>query len=307
MRHAAVKQYSARLWIERLAHPLILAMALACWGLMDGDELAVIPALALTLIAASLLERWVPAMPDWRQSSGERWRLGALYLLTFVLLGVVPEIYKGFLLPLFEPLREAVGTSLWPGQWPLLVQGLILFFASDLIYYWIHRAIHRYSFLWRASGHGFHHAFHNLHALNVNATHPFEILFLALPMVILAALFNAPLEATSAALVLLSCNATLAHANVSMNTPVLSWFFTHSNHHRRHHSMDFDTSNTNYACNAIVWDRVFGTYSNAPVTQTGIGPVQPGIRQMFLLPFREPEQADTVSTRRVRRYQDQEL
>ena len=38
--------------------------------------------------------------------------------------------------------------------------------------------------------------------------------------------------------------------------------------------------------------------SEASVQQTGIGPVQPTITEMFLLPFREPEQADTVATRR---------
>jgi len=83
-----------------------------------------------------------------------------------------------------------------------------------------------------------------------------------------------------------------------MNTPVLAWLFTHSNHHRRHHSNEFDISNTNYACNAIVWDRLFVTHTEADVEQTAIGPVQPRIRNMFLLPFREPDTADTVASRR---------
>ena len=293
----ANKLHAARC-VERLAHPIFLAMAIACWWWMDGDELAVLPALALTLLGASVLERWLPARPDWRQSSGERMRLVGLYLLTFVLLGVMSQAYGALLQPAFQPLREELGTRIWPDAWPVLVQGLILFFASDFIYYWIHRAIHRSSALWRLSGHGFHHAFHNLHAINVNATHPFEIVFLALPMVLLAAVFNASPAAVSAAFVLLACNATLAHANVSMNTPVLAWFMTHSNHHRRHHWQEFKTSNTIYACNAILWDRVFGTYSEASVQQTGIGPVQPTMTEMFLLPFREPKQADTVATRR---------
>lgn len=284
--------------VEPLAHPGFLVMAIGCWWWMEGDELAVLPVLALALLGASLLERWVPARPDWHQSGGEQLRLAGLYLLTFVLLGAMSEAYGALLQPAFQPLREVLSTRIWPHTWPLLVQGLILFFASDFIYYWIHRAIHRSALLWRLSGHGFHHAFHNLHAINVNATHPFEIAFLALPMVMLAALFGVSSVAVSAAFVLLACNATLAHANVSMNTPVLAWFFTHSNHHRRHHSMEFQTSNTNYACNAIVWDRIFGTYSEAAVEQTGIGPVQPRIRDMFLLPLREPEQADTVATRR---------
>lgn len=298
MRTAVANETATRRWVERLAHPVFLCMAIATWWLLDGDELAIVPALALTLIGASLLERWVPARPDWRQSGGERLRLVGLYLLTFILLGAMSEAYGALLRPGLEPLRALLSTRFWPETGPLLVQGLILFFASDFIYYWIHRAIHRSSMLWRLSGHGFHHAFHNLHAINVNATHPFEIVFLALPMMLLAALFGAPAGAVSAAFVLLACNATLAHANVSMNTPVLSWLFTHSNHHRRHHSMDFETSNTNYACNAIVWDRLFGSYSEAAVEQTGIGPVQPTLKDMFLLPFREPARVDTVATRR---------
>lgn len=285
-------------WVERLGQPAFLAMGIGCWWWLDGDELAVVLAFVLTLLGASLLERWVPARPDWRQSSGERVRLVGLWMLTSVLLGMMSEAYSALLQPAFAPMREDYGIRIWPGDWHPLFQALILFFASDFIYYWIHRAIHRSALLWRASGHGFHHAFHNLHALNVNATHPFEIVFLAFPMVLLAALFDVSPVAVSATFVLLACNATLAHANISMNTPVLAWFFTHSNHHRRHHAMDFATSNTNYACNAILWDRLFGTYSDAAVEQTGLSPVQPKIRDMFLLPFREPEQADTVANRK---------
>jgi len=298
MSASAANKQLAKQWIERWAHPTLLAIAIGCWWWMDGHEIAILPALALTLLAASLLERWFPAKADWRQTGAERAHLAGLYLLTFVLLGLMSQAYEGVLQPAFQPIREDLGARLWPHAWPSLAQGLILFLVSDFIYYWIHRAIHGSALLWRLSGHGFHHAFHNLHALNVNATHPFEIVFLALPMILLAALFGAPSAAVSAAFVLLACNATLAHANVSMNTPVLAWFFTHSNHHRRHHSNEFETSNTNFACNAIVWDRVFGTYSEAPVDQTGIGPVQPRIRDMFLLPFREPENADTVASRR---------
>jgi len=298
MHQPVASQTFAERWVERLAHPCFLAMAIGCWWWMEGDSLAVVPALALTLLGASLLERWLPAHPDWHQSGGEWLRLGGLYLLTFVLLGSMSEAYGALLQPAFAPLREGIGSRVWVDAWPVLFQAIILFFAADFIYYWIHRAIHRFSVFWRLSGHGFHHAFHNLHAINVNAAHPFEIVFLALPMVILASLFNVSPAAVSAALVLLACNATLAHANVSMNTPVLAWFFTHSNHHRRHHSVEFKTSNTNYACNAILWDRIFGTYSEAAVQQTGIGPVQPKIREMFLLPFREPAQSDTVATRR---------
>jgi len=174
---------------------------------------------------------------------------------------------------------------------------LLLFFASDFIYYWIHRAIHRWGWLWKASGHGFHHAFQNLHALNVGTNHPFEIVLLTLPMVLVATIFGAGAEAVGGASVLIVVNTAAAHANVRMETPGLSWIVTSANQHRRHHSNHFETSNTNFACNAILWDRLFGTYSSGEVAQTGIGPREPTLLQKFLLPFREPDFADTAASR----------
>jgi sterol desaturase/sphingolipid hydroxylase (fatty acid hydroxylase superfamily) len=253
--------------------------------------------LAAILLATMLLERLVPAVAAWRLGFAATLRLAGLYLLTLMVSGILIGAYESVLPETLAGFRARIGTMLWPADWPILAQAVLLYFASDFIYYWIHRAIHRWPLLWRMSGHGFHHGFQNLHAINAGASHPFEMVPIALPLVLLAALFGASSEAVGAAGVLLLGNATLAHANVRMHTPVFSFFFTASDHHRRHHSAVFEDSNTNYACNAILWDRLFGTYSRGPVRQTGIGPSQPALWRMFLLPFREPEDADTVATR----------
>lgn len=291
--------------IEKAGHPLFLLGALWLWWSMGQSEVAALGALLLALLMMEIIERIVPAVPQWRQGVGEKFRLAGIYLLILVVLGVVIGSYEALLLPVLAGFRETTGSAIWPHEWFIVVQVLMLYFASDFIYYWIHRGIHNSSFMWRLSGHGFHHAFHNLHAINVNAAHPFEVLFLALPMVLLAALFGAPAEAVAGATVLLAVNATLAHANVRMETPVVNWFFTSSNQHRRHHSLVFSESNTNYACNAIIWDRLFGTYSDGEVRQTGIGPTQPTLWQMFMLPFREPGDVDTVSTRSGTQQEDE--
>ena len=151
--------------------------------------------------------------------------------------------------------------------------------------------------LWRLSGHGFHHGFHRLHAINAGSNHPFELVLIVLPLVLLAALTGAPVQAVNAAGLLLLANSMLAHSNLDMATPGFSLLFTASHQHRRHHSAVFEESNSNYACAAIVWDRLFGTYSEGPVAQTGIGGPQPPIWRMYLLPFREPEGVDTVAAR----------
>ena len=282
--------------IERMAHPLILALAFGLWLALDRNEIAVLIALISIIVLMEMLERIVPAKPRWHQSAGEKLRLVGLYFLLLMVSAIVVSAYEVILIPGLEGLFD--GLSIWPSAWPILIQVLMLYFMADFIYYWIHRAIHNSSLLWRISGHGMHHAFHNLHALNAGATHPLEVLFLALPMVILAAIFGAPVEAIAGAQLLLVTNAVMAHANVSMDTPIVNWFFTNSNQHRRHHSNVFEQSNSNYACNAILWDRLFGTYNREPVEQTGIGPTQPTIWQMVQLPWREPDNADTVAERK---------
>src|SRR6266699_2413203 len=40
--------------------------------------------------------------------------------------------------------------------WPILFSATILMLAADLIFYWVHRAQHRYRFLWAM--HSFHHS-----------------------------------------------------------------------------------------------------------------------------------------------------
>ncbi|WP_295363112.1 sterol desaturase family protein [Arenimonas sp.] len=299
---AAARQTLVQRWVECLAHPCLLLGAYLLWEAMDRGGGAVFVALAGAFSVLMLLEHFMPAMPGWRLGPRQRLVLTGLYLMTFVLFGVMAAAYEATLANPLAPARESLGLG-WSGNLPMIAQVLLLFFASDLLYYWIHRAIHRWGWLWKASGHGFHHAFQNLHALNVGATHPFEIVLLALPMVLVAALSGASGEAVGGATVLVVVNTAAAHANVRMDTPVLNWFFTSANQHRRHHSRVFEDSNTNYACNAILWDRLFGTFSRGEVEQTGIGPFEPSLGQKFMLPFREPAFADTAATRAHRRDQ----
>ena len=284
-------------WVERYAHPAILVGATSLWWALRPNAGATLLTLIAVLLLCGALEARVPAMPQWRQSLGTRLRLIGVYALALAVSVALLGLYETVLDPALGGFRAGLGGALWPQTWPLALQVALLFFASDLIYYWIHRAIHRWPWLWRATGHGFHHGFQNLHALNVGTNHPFEAVFLVLPLVLLAAATGASDLAVEAAGLLLLVNAVLAHANLRMNTPGLSWLITSSEHHRRHHSLVFEESNSNYACNAIVWDRLFGSYSQGSVVQTGIGPSEPGLWRMYLLPFREPADADTVSSR----------
>ena len=159
--------------VEHVAHPLFLSGAFGLWWAMGRGPEAVLVALIVALLTMDALERRIPAVPQWRQRDGEKARLVGVYALFLVLHTAVVASYEAWLRPGLLEFGESAGLSKWLTNLPIPVQVLALYFASDFIYYWIHRGIHRWSVLWRASGHGLHHAFHNLHAINVGAAHPF--------------------------------------------------------------------------------------------------------------------------------------
>jgi sterol desaturase/sphingolipid hydroxylase (fatty acid hydroxylase superfamily) len=285
------------IFVKRTGHPLILTTAGILWWYLGANDVAMLLTLVSVILLVEVLQSLVPANPAWRVSTSTKIRLTGLYALTIVISSLLIAGYELLLGPTLGSFREGTGALLWPHAWPWPIQALLLYFAADLIYYWVHRAIHRFAALWRLTGHGFHHAFQNLGALNAGSNHPFELVLVALPLVLLACTFGARGEAVAAAAVLLFTNTILAHSNLSMETPLFSYLFTTSDQHRRHHSANFPDSNTNYACNAIIWDRLFGTFGQSEVAQTGIGPTQPGLLQLFMLPLREPADADTIATR----------
>jgi len=284
--------------IERVGHPALLALAFGIWYGTGKDDVAVLLVQVCMLLVVVALERVVPANASWRLSSGMFAKLVGVYMLGLLVTGLLLAVYESVLMPNLKTIQ--VPASILLSNLPTAVQIVVLFLVSDLMYYWVHRAIHGSSLFWRVSGHGFHHAFQNLHGINAGSNHPFELIYILLPLIILATIGGATVEAVSGTTALLIANVLLVHANVNMQTPIFSLIITCSNQHRRHHSVVFEESNTNYACNAILWDHVFGTYSEGPVKQTGIGPNPLPIWKMYLLPFREPNDADTVSTRHKR-------
>lgn len=282
-----------RTLVEHTLHPLLIFGAIGLWLAIDNVGTATLVSVVAAQVLIRIAERLYPAHADWQQTGSDLWAIAGISVMALILYGVVQALYLAWFSAPLSGLRATIGLQLWPAQWPILAQMLLAFFLRDLIYYWVHRATHRWTWLWRLSGHGFHHAFANMHAINFQTTHPFENMLLVIPPTLLALLFGAPEEAVLGASMLTLVAASFAHANFYSRAHWLGWVITNSNQHNRHHSNVFAESNTNFACNAIIWDRVFGTYSQGYVTQTGIGPAEPHTWAKFMLPFREPEDTRT--------------
>lgn len=267
--------------------PLLLALVIGLWLWQPTWDLLFPVVFLAVLSILGVLEHTRPARPHWRTSMGEKGAQLLLVLCLVVLTGVVSALYDAYAVAPLAAWRAETGLDIWPSGWPLLVQLLLAFFTSELIWYGLHRAEHRWHFFWRASGHGAHHSFKRLGALNSGLNHPLELFVLALPAAAMEVLFGIGPVAFGVTLLILT-QATLAHTNLVLNSKGIGWLFTTNRYHIHHHSAVLDESNTNYGCAAIVWDRVFGTFVDADTLDAGTGPTEPTLWQKFIMPLKEP-------------------
>jgi sterol desaturase/sphingolipid hydroxylase (fatty acid hydroxylase superfamily) len=273
--------------VEFGLQPALLTGALLVWlAHRDRPELHLFVLVVAQGVLAAL-EQLVPARPEWVQRPAEKLANVALVAFFTAFAGVVTLLYRSGLAEPLARLRASLGLDLWPGDWPLAARVALAFLGGELAWYWIHRSEHRFAWLWRASGHGVHHSFKHLNAINFNANHPLEAFLILVPTTLLGLALGAGEEAGAASL-LVVVNASVVHANLKLNARGIGWVFTTNSHHFRHHSQVFEESNTNYGCAAIVWDRMFRTFAQGPTRELGIGPSEPRLWEKLLLPFRQP-------------------
>ena len=124
-----------------------------------------------------VIEHYLPARPEWVVLAKEK-SINILVAFSLTLIALtLTTIYAELLAEPLSSLRYAAGLDIWPHHWPILAQLLMVFFASEFIWYWLHRAEHRWTWVWRLSGHGVHHSFKKLNALNFGLNHPVEYFF----------------------------------------------------------------------------------------------------------------------------------
>src|SRR5882672_674393 len=180
-------------------------------------------------------------------------------LVAFVILGIAQWMHE------HEP------SDWWPQDWPLLAQMLAMVLAVDLLRYWLHRACHKFTPLWRL--HEVHHSPDLLYTLNVGRFHPLEkLLHFSLDTVPFLLLGVAP-EVIAGYFLLYSVNGFFQHSNVRLRYGWLNYIVGSAETHRWHHARDPKTAACNFGNTTIVWDLLFGTWhlpKTAPVDDIGI-------------------------------------
>jgi sterol desaturase/sphingolipid hydroxylase (fatty acid hydroxylase superfamily) len=268
--------------------PLLLFIVIGGWYWNPARQETYLLTVVFVQLLLGFSEHYFPARPDWSTNAKEKTRNVVLVVLLSTIAIAVEELYRVWLASPLEAFRHSIGFDIWPREWPLLVQLFMVFFLSELLWYWMHRAEHRWSLVWRLSGHGAHHSFKKLGALNFGLNHPVEYFFIVLPSALVELTFGVGTAAAGAA-ILMVAQASIAHANIAMNTRWIGLLFTTNTYHVCHHSAVLEESNTNYGCSAIIWDRVFGTFLHKTIREAGTGPTEPTTWGKFLMPFKQPE------------------
>lgn len=180
---------------------------------------------------------------------------------TSILMGIVTLFFEfGFkLAALFafealheiSPLRDVVER-----QWWALV---LLFFADDFAYYWFHRMNHEVRLFW--AGHVNHHSSVYLNYATAlrqgvgERAHKY-LFWLWIPLLGFDGLLM---------LTMMSCNLIyqfFTHTELVRKLPApIEFIFNTPSHHRAHHASNIRYLDTNHAGVLIIWDRLFGTFS----------------------------------------------
>ena len=158
--------------------------------------------------------------------------------------------------------------------------------VESFIYYWCHRIQHESLFFWRM--HATHHHITKMGCLRGDRTHPLEYLTLALGTPIALALFGASEDVIAVTAAFHFWNGNLNHANLPLRSlPGYDWIFATAPQHHAHHALELRQSNSNYGCNIILWDRLFGTYCGDEIVgQIGAGTGKAlSIREQLALAF----------------------
>jgi sterol desaturase/sphingolipid hydroxylase (fatty acid hydroxylase superfamily) len=144
-----------------------------------------------------------------------------------------------------------------PAHWPDALVGLLSFLCCSFLFYWWHRATHRFDFLWRQV-HQLHHSARRIEALTAFFAHPLDIASAAVIGSFTSyVVFGASGAAAAWALAITGVFDIFLHAD-RRTAPWLGYLVQRPEMHRVHHAVGHHRQNYGLP----VWDLLFGTWHN---------------------------------------------
>lgn len=280
--------------IEHALYPGVLLIALVTAGsllTLGVDETLITFATTIVAgVAVMIVQVCMPHREDWRV--GRREVEVDLWHLLFTAV-IFPPLVQAmcFSALVWGSMKAAAmaGSSLWPHHWPLSLELLLALVIGDFGFYWAHRALHKWDWLWRI--HAVHHSSDKLYFFSATRLHPINFLATYLAPVAPLVLLGVGSQTLVLFSVFTAINGGMQHANIRVILGPLNWILATCDLHRWHHSDVMGESNTNFSSNLILWDIVFGTRflpKDRELEQVGLQDVDipPTLTAHWLTPWR---------------------
>ncbi|MBL6989486.1 MAG: sterol desaturase family protein [Bacteriovoracaceae bacterium] len=148
---------------------------------------------------------------------------------------------------------------------PFVFSVVVSVIVLDLAIYLQHVMFHAIPLLWRL--HRMHHTDVDFDVTSGARFHPIEIVLSMGIKLAVITIIGAPVLSVVIFEVLLSTAAMFNHGNIYIAPGIdryLRWLVVTPDMHRIHHSVWAKETNSNFGFNLPWWDRLFGTYTNAP-------------------------------------------
>ena len=234
--------------------PAVQVPAIVGRGAGIGLDWFLLNALIMTAVFVPL-ERLAPRDPTQRVFR-RGWSTDAVY--TFVGHASIQVVSALVVIP-GELLRGRVFGAAAPtlGRLPLWAQLPLVLVVADLAFYWIHRAAHRFPFLWRL--HRLHHSGERMDWLASERLHLAEIIIVRAGVLVPLTLLGFTQTAILAYVTFASFHAVFIHANFGPSLRWLEPMLMTPRLHHLHHATDADAIDKNFAVHLPILDRLFGT------------------------------------------------
>lgn len=264
-------------------------------SLIQTHEAAIRLGAFLGIFALMALWEWRAPRRPLSVSRALRWsgNLGLVALNTLLLRLLFPAAAVGLAATAADQ-GWGLLNQLAPPSWVAVPLAVL---ALDLVIWVQHVLFHAVPALWRL--HRVHHADLDYDLTTGGRFHPIEILLSMLIKFAAILVLGPPVVAVILFEVILNGMALFNHGNVGLPEGLdrqLRWLLVTPDMHRVHHSVEDDETNSNFGFNLSWWDRLLGTYREAPrAGQLGMTIGIRGYRNprevdalpgMLLLPFR---------------------
>jgi sterol desaturase/sphingolipid hydroxylase (fatty acid hydroxylase superfamily) len=169
---------------------------------------------------------------------------------------------------------------------PVWVQAIATVALGCFLYYWGHRALHRFGLLWRF--HSVHHSAEQLDWLATYRGHIFETCYFTCLTAVPMALLGLSTPGVIVFVIYRFFEGQIEHSNVRVPLGFMKWVVPSPWFHQWHHAVDVEAQNKNFSPYPV-WDVLFGTaYMPAGRFPTAFGtdaPVPRGYLAQVAYPF----------------------